>query len=467
MHPPSVRRLLTSFTLLLLATTLACAGGKPLTREEAAQRVDAIGQLSAEIEQAEGEGLALLAPKGVGSARSALDDAIASARSGALTEAERFAEKGFGRLEQARQDSKKSAEVLREVLDSRQRAVAAGASNLLPERFKELDGELREAARLAEGGDIEDAQEATPDLLRGYSALELESLKVDATDLARAAIKAAREAGADRYAPDTFARAKKELSIATGILETDRSRVDQANVNALKATELANRSQFVAELVKEFDRRDYDREAVVLWYQSQLEELTSPLDRSVSFDKPNHEAIAEARQQIAEAIEGWRETEAQLTIAQLASSESEKDMREAKARYDRVQSMFSEDEAVVYRRGDDVLLETYGFDFPVGQSEIQSNNFPLLNKIAKAIATFDGPRIVVSGHTDSTGSDDLNLKLSKERAAKVGAFLVEVGELDPSRVETEGFGSSKPVASNSTDAGRARNRRIEIMIVNQ
>ena len=220
MHPSSVHRILRSFTLLLLATTVACAGGKALTREEATQRVDAIGRLSAEIEQAEGQGLELLAPKGVAAAQRALDDAISSARSGALPDAERFAEKGFARLEQARQDSKKSAAVLREVLDGRQRAVAAGASNLLPERFKELDGELREAARLAEDGEIEDAQEATPDLLRGYSALELDSLKVDATDLAQAAIKAARDAGAERYAPDTFARAKKEMSIAKGILET-------------------------------------------------------------------------------------------------------------------------------------------------------------------------------------------------------------------------------------------------------
>jgi len=273
-------------------------------------------------------------------------------------------------------------------------------------------------------------------------------------------------------------RAKKELRISAGILETDRSRVDQANVHARRAAELASRSQFVAELVKEFDRRDYDREAIVLWYQTQLEELTAPLERGVSFDKPNHEAIADARQQIAEAVEGWRETEAQLKVLELASLESTADLqarldrlqeeqRRAQARYDGVQALFTEEEAAVYRSGNDVLLETYGFDFPVGQSEIRSSNFPLLNKIAKAIAEFDGPRVVVTGHTDATGSDETNLELSRQRAQKVGAFLVEVGELDPGRVTTEGFGSSKPVASNETEAGRARNRRIEILIVNQ
>ena len=73
----------------------------------------------------------------------------------------------------------------------------------------------------------------------------------------------------------------------------------------------------------------------------------------------------------------------------------------------------------------------------------------------------------MTGHTDSTGNDDTNQRLSDERAQKVGAFLVEVGQLDPDYVTTKGFGESRPVASNETEPGRARNRRIEILIVNQ
>ena len=136
------------------------------------------------------------------------------------------------------------------------------------------------------------------------------------------------------------------------------------------------------------------------------------------------------------------------------------------ARYDRVQRLFTEDEAVVSRRGENVVLSTYGFDFAVGDSEIGSSNFPLLNKISQAIEEFGQPSIIVSGHTDATGSDSLNQRLSTERAKKVGDFLVQIGELEASRVSTRGLGETQPLASNETVAGRARNRRIEILIVN-
>lgn len=470
--------------LILLLTPLACATGNGLSREQAIAEVSAASTLAARLSAAKEEGLGLLAPRGVAAAEASLDDAIARAQVGATEEAQALAEQGLARLDRAQADARNSSEALREVLERRRRAVQAGAPMLLTERFEALDEDLQDAARLAESGELSQAKNARPALLRGYSALELDALKTDATDVARNAIAEAREADADDYAPDTFRRATRELEIAQGILETDRSQVDRANVHARRAAEYAARSRFLSELVREFDRRDYDREAILLWYQEQLEELTSPLDRGIAFDRPNHEAIADVRERIAESIRERQAAETLLADAQdriaeleVTSSVSRADLesrlealeqaqRAAEARYARIDSMFSEEEALVYRRGDDVLLETYGFDFPVGESEIRSSNFGLLNKIARAIAEFDSPRVIVSGHTDSTGNNQTNERLSEERAKKVGEFLVEVGQLDSQRVRTEGYGEAKPVASNETDDGRARNRRIEILIVN-
>jgi len=468
----------------LVVGVLGCATGAGLTRDQVIEQVGSLGALATQLNAATGEGLDALAPKGFASAQQLLDEAVSTAQDGDNANAERLAQDGLARLERARSESRRTSETLREVLLRRQRAIEAGAPSLLSERFGGLEAELRDAARLAERGDVEGAKEARPALLRGYSSLELDALKTGATDLARIAIEEAREAGADRYAPDTFSRATKELSVAEGILETDRSRTDESNEHARRAADFATRSRFLSELVKDFDRRDYDREAVLLWYQEQLAELTSPLDEGISYAKPNYEAIAEVRDRIATAVRGRKQAEAQLAeatarigalevskttsreeletrLAQLQSAQ-----QAAEARYERVSSMFSEDEALVYRRGGDVLLTTYGFDFPVGESEIRSGNFGLLNKIARAISEFDRPKVVVSGHTDATGSDTMNQKLSEERAKKVGAFLVQVGELSPARVATQGYGESKPVASNETSEGRARNRRIEILIVN-
>lgn len=478
------RVLALAITILALPLLQACAGTTGITREEVIERYDAVGSLAAQLNAASDAGLPVLAPRGFDSAQQSLDQAVASAQEGNEAEAERVALAGLERLARARENSARTSEALREALASRQRAIDAGAPTLLVDRFDALEDEFREAAQLAERGNLESAKESGPDLLRGYSGLELDALKTDATDLARAAIADARKAEADRYAPETFGRAKKELSIAEEILETDRSRMQQANTHARRASELAARSQYLSEMVKEFDRRDYEWEQALLWYQEQVEDLTSPLDPAISFTKPNHEAIAETRERLAALVRLHAESQAELADAkgriellELTSTASREELesqlarvkerqRAAEARYARVSSMFTDDEAEVYRKGSDVLLTTYGFDFPVGESEIRSSNFPLLNKIARAIEEFDRPKVVVSGHTDATGSDETNLKLSEERASKVGAFLVQIGELGSDRVTTRGFGETKPVATNETEEGRAKNRRIEILIVN-
>lgn len=72
-------------------------------------------------------------------------------------------------------------------------------------------------------------------------------------------------------------------------------------------------------------------------------------------------------------------------------------------------------------------------------------------------------KLKIEGHTDSTGTPAHNLKLSKERAAAAKRYLVENG-VDASRLETEGYGESKPIASNKTKAGRAENRRVEFKV---
>lgn len=87
-----------------------------------------------------------------------------------------------------------------------------------------------------------------------------------------------------------------------------------------------------------------------------------------------------------------------------------------------------------------------------------------LNNIVAGLKGQPSMNLQIDGHTDSTGSDALNLKLSKERAAAAKKYLVDSG-IDASRLQSEGFGESKPVASNKTAAGRAENRRVEFKVL--
>ena len=94
---------------------------------------------------------------------------------------------------------------------------------------------------------------------------------------------------------------------------------------------------------------------------------------------------------------------------------------------------------------------------------LSGNAQSTFNKIAETLKNYDKTAIHVVGHTDRTGSDEYNMKLSQQRAQSVAQFLTSRG-VDSQRVLTWGRGKSEPIASNSTESGRAQNRRVDIVI---
>lgn len=104
----------------------------------------------------------------------------------------------------------------------------------------------------------------------------------------------------------------------------------------------------------------------------------------------------------------------------------------------------------------DVLFET-------GKSDLKSGARSNLNRLAQFMNEYPDRTVKVEGHTDSTGSDAINRRLSQERADSVKNYLVSQG-ISGSRITTEGKSKDFPLADNSTAAGRQQNRRVEIII---
>ncbi|MGQ0715152.1 MAG: OmpA family protein [Gemmatimonadaceae bacterium] len=102
--------------------------------------------------------------------------------------------------------------------------------------------------------------------------------------------------------------------------------------------------------------------------------------------------------------------------------------------------------------------------FDVGKSTLKPGAQASIGRIAAVLQQYPQHQILVEGHTDATGSDDYNLGLSRDRASSVLTALV-AGGVDASKIGAEGYGESRPVASNDTPAGRQQNRRVEIVIV--
>jgi outer membrane protein OmpA-like peptidoglycan-associated protein len=101
--------------------------------------------------------------------------------------------------------------------------------------------------------------------------------------------------------------------------------------------------------------------------------------------------------------------------------------------------------------------------FDVNKSDVKPAMRARLTEIAKALATVPNQRVLVEGHTDSDGSGEYNLQLSRLRADSVRSVLL-AGGVSPERIESQGYGETRPVGTNATTAGKAQNRRVEIVI---
>ncbi|HLV13583.1 MAG TPA: OmpA family protein [Xanthomarina sp.] len=102
--------------------------------------------------------------------------------------------------------------------------------------------------------------------------------------------------------------------------------------------------------------------------------------------------------------------------------------------------------------------------FDTGKSTIKAQSAEVLGNIIDILKEYSNAKFSIEGHTDSVGSDALNMKLSKERASSVMNYLITNG-VASSRLSSEGYGESRPIDSNKTAAGRANNRRVEINLV--
>jgi outer membrane protein OmpA-like peptidoglycan-associated protein len=119
----------------------------------------------------------------------------------------------------------------------------------------------------------------------------------------------------------------------------------------------------------------------------------------------------------------------------------------------------------VVRNGDNITLDMPGgVTFAFDRYELNSQFYPVLDKVAATLVEYNQTVIQIAGHTDSVGSHAYNMKLSEQRAQSVKSYLASRG-VPAQRMQTVGAGPDHPIADNSTDAGRAENRRVEITIV--
>lgn len=111
----------------------------------------------------------------------------------------------------------------------------------------------------------------------------------------------------------------------------------------------------------------------------------------------------------------------------------------------------------------EVSSKSYSIEFETGSAIIKSSSYRILNEIFESSVVAEGLKLGIYGHTDNSGSEEVNKPLSEKRANAVRDYLINKG-LTSNRIESKGYGSDKPIADNSTAEGKAKNRRVEIVL---
>jgi outer membrane protein OmpA-like peptidoglycan-associated protein len=254
-------------------------------------------------------------------------------------------------------------------------------------------------------------------------------------------------------------------------LRQTQARVDAARANAAARAEqeAIHAQQEQARLQQQIAAQEAARQAAeererALRAQLETErQQAAEQQRQAEIDRLNAELesqkkAAEEARQTAERQRAELEAARQAEEARRVSAEEQ-----AKSQMDllvRLQQI--EKSARAESRGIVVTLPGNIY-FASGRSDLQPGVRAHLEEIGKTLATVPNHHVLVEGHTDSTGRADFNLKLSELRAESVKSVLVASG-VSPDRVEVNGYGATKPLASNETANGRSQNRRVEIVI---
>lgn len=397
--------------------------------------------------------------RSIESIKSDLDDATQAFRE--ATEATRVANVTLSSAIQARND-----------------AEAAGAESFAATDWRTAEEKFASAARRLEDGNINAARSRANDAEELFRTAELAAIETNYLDETRRLVAQAKKARVERYAPKTLAKAETLLALAQEALTKNRYDTDEPRSLARQAKYEAKHAIYLAQELKPLRDRKRSLEEFALANEVPIVSIAGSLDLVAELDEgyegPTSEIIdrieslqkdayelGERKSQIVALEEELQRLESELGTQSVRLAAQEKQRQKLR----QIEGMFTASEAQVLTQGQNILIRPVGLVFPVGSAQIATEYFALLRKVQDAIRVFPDSHVVIEGHTDSFGSDETNLALSESRATAVREYLLaNMRDQAPVAIEPVGYGESRPVANNETVEGRAKNRRIDVVI---
>ena len=465
----------------VLAFAGACAtpqsGGMPTGNPG-----ELVKQFEADLVTARSNQVDVLAPGLFKDAQSAFMKAKQSLDKGAkLSDIQKYVAEGSASLKKAEEIAQVSRTILGETNKARDKALKVGADRL-GEPYMDVEKQYLKLTKAIENDNLSYAQKNAATVQAAFRGVEIMAIKNNAIGNARKMMADADKSKVQKIAPTAYNDALQALNDADAYIGNNPYQAEMINQKAAHAEFMARRMMTISQESTKF--KEMSPEASALYVERLLARLGKTMNAGDLRDK-DAEAQLSAMSVTVETMVQKNQSleknnlkyqsqianlEQQLTGLQGYSREQEAAKRKLAAerefneKFNKVQRFFRPDEAEVYKQGGQLVIRMRGIQFPVGQATLTPENYTLLSKVQQAIGTFGQPTVTIEGHTDSTGSAQMNQELSQKRAEAVKTYLVANKTLPASRIRATGYGPSRPLAPETTPEGRAMNRRIDVLI---
>ena len=377
---------------------------------------------------------------------------------------------------------------LAQALKSRQDAANAEAPKRSPDLWEDAQDKFADAIRYLEGGNLKSAKRRELEATSLYRDAELVAIKARYLGETRQLLSEADRRRVGRYAPITLGKAKQLLADAERELNENRYDTDLPRSLAKQANYEAKHAIYLSEIVLKVRDKELSPEQLVLEWEKQLRTIAGAADIIPDMQDGPDRLSAELVAYVEKLRNEKQALEQENADNQLRLADMEEELRvlderlggataertaliqriqaqeRIKEQFEQVERMFGNDEARVFRQGNTIIMRLVGLTFDSGSAQLKPANFDLLAKVEKAIDVFPRSELIIEGHTDSYGGDDLNQKLSQDRAESVQQYMINAMRIPSYRLIATGYGETRPVASNETASGREKNRRIDIVI---
>ena len=471
--------------LIIALFFLSACGGSNLKVKQISMSenpTEQINRLDNDLRNARNNHINVLSPQWFAKAEKSFNNAVKDRNRGAALSdiLENIAE-SRAQLKRAEEFAKVTSTSLSKVIKRRKLARASGATKLGKDYVK-AEGQFLDLMRAVENNNLKSARKNEAKVINAFRQLELRAIKEQTLGEVRKLLKQAEKENAKKIAPSTYALATNKLKATDAFISKNPYKKEKMLEKANDALFEAWRCIRVTRQSKKV--KTMQPEQITLWYEKALYQTASALSAPDMRNEPFKiqvenilSSITVLKQDRNFMVEKVKDQQAEINVLKKQTASLEDKSRKKRVEIERlaaekkfnklfgkVRNLFNANEAEVYKQGNQLLIRLRAIQFPVGKYVIMPENYGLLSKVQRAIRIFGEPNVVIEGHTDSTGSDELNEHLSEQRAYAVGQYLIANRTLPADRITAVGYGSIRPLASNKTAKGRAVNRRIDIII---